>query len=49
MNSKAASRILGALIHLAELKKLHSNADQAIEILMTPPIIRTEEQTARLI
>lgn len=49
MTSKAASRILGALIHLAELKKQNANADQAVEILMTPPIMRTEEQTARLI
>lgn len=49
MSSKAASRILGALIHLAELKKQNVNADQAVEILMTPPIMRTEEQTARLI
>ena len=49
MTTKAASRILGALIHLAELKKQNANADQAVEILMTPPIMRTEEQTARLI
>ena len=49
VTQKAASRIIGALVHLAQLKKQKICIDQTIEILLTPPNMRTDEQTARLI